>query len=361
MDEPGSARVNLASAAERRAVGRAPGSPPRPRGGAPPPPPPPSWHFENVCAVYPGKESSPRARRGLPARAGAPPEAPLERRTPPCPASMLRSLLLALLCLGRAPRPGASGASLARRAETGGTPGPSGSGGPDAEPWCPYKVLSEGQEEEGGGGRLCFRSPASRFQCAPGSCRAHRSPAGALLANVLINGSVLLQWGWPPPGSGPGSEPPPAPSPPSPPGLRGFWLSCSWEGAYTRFQCDSVRLGAACRDYLFPDAHGSVRYRLCLQPLVSNGSGGPDPAPLPPPPPGSGPPECVEFTVEPAGMREIVVAMTAVGGSICVMLVLICLLVAYLTENLTPPAAGPARPVPPGGVSSPSASAKRGD
>lgn len=28
--------------------------------------------------------------------------------------------------------------------------------------------------------------------------------------------------------------------------------------------------------------------------------------------------------------------MTAVGGSICVMLVVICLLVAYITENLMP-------------------------
>ncbi|EHB00401.1 hypothetical protein GW7_21670 [Heterocephalus glaber] len=54
------------------------------------------------------------------------------------------------------------------------------------------------------------------------------------------------------------------------------------------------------------------------------------------------PAECVEFTAEPAAMREIVVAMTAVGGSICVMLVVICLLVAYITENLMNPA--PRRP-----------------
>ncbi|ELV12798.1 RNA polymerase II subunit A C-terminal domain phosphatase SSU72 [Tupaia chinensis] len=39
-------------------------------------------------------------------------------------------------------------------------------------------------------------------------------------------------------------------------------------------------------------------------------------------------------------MQEIVVAMTAVGGSICVMLVVICLLVAYITENLMHPAFG---------------------
>ncbi|XP_015261670.1 PREDICTED: fibronectin type-III domain-containing transmembrane protein C1orf233 homolog [Gekko japonicus] len=195
--------------------------------------------------------------------------------------------------------------------------------GPDAEPWCPYKVLSQGRGD--GGGRLCFRPPARGFQCAPRRCKAHRSPGRALVANVLLNGSVLLQWGWPPAGAGAG--------------LRGFSLACSWEGAYTRFQCDTVQLGASCRDYLLPDAHGSVRYRLCLRALSAgaNESRGPDPSP--------GPPECVEFTVEPAGMRDIVVAMTAVGGSICVMLVLICLLVAYLTENLTPPPPPPpARP-----------------
>nr|XP_056721499.1 fibronectin type III domain-containing protein 10 [Euleptes europaea] len=228
----------------------------------------------------------------------------MARRALPCAAG----LLLALLGLGRGPRPCAQGASLARLSPT-----------PPDEPWCPYKVLSPGG---GGGGRLCFRSPARGFQCAARRCRAHRSPGRGLVANVLLNGSVLLQWGWPPPGAGPA----PAPAP------RGFALSCSWEGAYTRFQCDGVRLGASCRDYLLPDAHGGVRYRLCLRALPGDpnaGGGGPDPSPWPP--------ECVEFAVEPAGMRDIVVAMTAVGGSICVMLVLICLLVAYLTENLTPP------------------------
>ncbi|XP_019367102.1 PREDICTED: fibronectin type III domain-containing protein 10, partial [Gavialis gangeticus] len=74
------------------------------------------------------------------------------------------------------------------------------------------------------------------------------------------------------------------------------------------------------------------RYRLCLQPLY---------APAPAPPRAA---DCVEFSLEPAGMRDIVVAMTAVGGSICVMLVCICLLVAYITENLLPP---PGRRAPP--------------
>ncbi|KAG8142294.1 hypothetical protein E2320_006230 [Naja naja] len=210
-------------------------------------------------------------------------------------------LWVALLC------PGVWGATDPKARKAREEPGGVG------EPWCPYKVLSEG-----GPGRLCFRSPARGFQCAPERCTAHRSPGRALLANVLRNGSVLLQWAWPAERLAP---------------LRGFALSCSWEGAYTRFQCDSVRLGTACRDYLLAEPHGSVRYRLCLQPLLadanrsSSGSGGAEPV------------ECVEFTVEPAGMRDIVVAMTAVGGSICVMLVLICLLVAYLTENLTPASA----------------------
>lgn len=154
-------------------------------------------------------------------------------------------------------------------------------------PWCPYKVLPEGPEA--GGGRLCFRSPARGFRCQAPGCEARR--------------------------------------------VRAFALNCSWRGAYTRFPCERVLLGASCRDYLLPDVHDGVRYRLCLQPLPlrAEPAGAPEPA---------APAECVEFAAEPAGMREIVVAMTAVGGSICVMLVVICLLVAYITENLMHPAFG---------------------
>lgn len=176
------------------------------------------------------------------------------------------------------------------------------------QPWCPYKVRAEGAAAAG---RLCFRPPARGFQCSARACLAHRSPSGALVANALRNGSVLLQWAPPRPAAG----------------LRGFALNCSWDGTYTRFPCDSVELGASCRDYLLPEAHGGVRYRLCLQPRYAP----PRPAP---------PAQCVEFRVEPAAMRDIVVAMTAVGGSICVMLVFICLLVAYITENLMSPAGG---------------------
>lgn len=225
------------------------------------------------------------------------------------------------------------GASAGRVWRAGEAAASEGSEAPEA--WCPYKVV---RPAEGAEGRLCFRSPARGFECSARRCRAVRSAGRALVANVLRNGSVLLQWRWPPPG---------APGPASPSALRGFWLGCSWEGAYTRFQCDSVRLGAACRDYLLADAHGSVRYRLCLRALDGSGNGsGSDPEAS-----SSRPAECVEFTVEPGGMRDIVVAMTAVGGSICVMLVLICLLVAYLTENLSPPA--PAPPQAPGAAARP--------
>ncbi|XP_068014349.1 fibronectin type III domain-containing protein 10 [Melanerpes formicivorus] len=219
---------------------------------------------------------------------------------------------LALLCFG-APAPalraaGPTPPASPRRAEA--RTEAAAAAAAEEEPWCPYKVLAEGSA----GGRLCFRTPARGFQCSARACRAHRSPGGALVANVLRNGSVLLQWGPPRPAAG----------------LRGFALNCSWDGTYTRFPCDSVELGAACRDYLLPEAHGSVRYRLCLQPRVAP----PRPAP---------PAHCVEFRVEPAAMRDIVVAMTAVGGTICVMLVFICLLVAYITENLMSPAAAAPR------------------
>ncbi|XP_048374468.1 fibronectin type III domain-containing protein 10 [Sphaerodactylus townsendi] len=225
---------------------------------------------------------------------------------------MLLALLLALLGLEA---PGAGGASVAGVS-------PAAPPGEAGEAWCPYKVALSGGRE-----RLCFRRPARGFQCAPRRCQAHRSPGRALVANALLNGSVLLQWAWPPPGA-----------PPAGPPVRGFSLACSWEGAYTRFPCEAVQLGAACRDYLLAEAHGGVRYRLCLRAL--GGPSGPN---------GSAA-ECVEFTVPPAGLRDLVVAMAAVGGAICVMLVLICLLVAYLTENLAaapdpaPAAAAPRGP-----------------
>ncbi|MBN3281337.1 FND10 protein, partial [Polyodon spathula] len=224
---------------------------------------------------------------------------------------------------------------------------------------CAYEVIRAGGGawgEDGGssstsaGNRVCFRYPETGFACRQRDCTAHKSSGRTqLVANVLKNSSVYLQW------RSPSSHP--LPSPPAPSALqrnsaaaalqlRGFDMKCSWKGTYTQFQCDGVRLGASCRDYLLTDLHDNVRYRICLRALYSRGAGGGNgtanarrarrshgTASEPP-----GPGDCLEFTVDPAGMQDIVIAMTAVGGSICVMLVIICLLVAYITENLMQPA-----------------------
>ncbi|KAG9482318.1 hypothetical protein GDO78_011159 [Eleutherodactylus coqui] len=168
---------------------------------------------------------------------------------------------------------------------------------------CPYKVFSEGQESYKKS--ICFRTTDSDFRCDQRECIVYKS-GRSLLANVLRNSSVLLQW-----------------QPQALTDLRGFLINCSWNGTFTRFQCDSVQLGVNCRDYLLTDVHDNVRYRICLQTLFANRTSTE---------------ECVDFSVEPVGMQDIVIAMTAVGGSICVMLVIICLLVAYITENLMHPA-----------------------
>ncbi|XP_053545872.1 fibronectin type III domain-containing protein 10 [Bombina bombina] len=169
---------------------------------------------------------------------------------------------------------------------------------------CPYKVISEGQVNSRS---ICFRTTDSDFNCDQRNCKLFRS-GRSLVANVLRNNSVLLQW--------------------QPPtlyinDLKGFYINCSWNGTFTRFQCDSVHLGISCRDYLLTNLHDNVKYTVCLQTLYRNRTSVE---------------ECVDFTVEPVGMQDIVIAMTAVGGSICVMLVIICLLVAYITENLMHPA-----------------------
>ncbi|XP_060708269.1 fibronectin type III domain-containing protein 10 [Hemiscyllium ocellatum] len=206
------------------------------------------------------------------------------------------------LLRARAGAAGETGAPKSSEAEPQEEPG---SGLEDST--CAYKVLLNGRG--GGGGRICFRSTDSGFRCGPGSCRVYRSGPW-LVANVLANSSVFLQW-----------------RPRSLRHLRGFQLNCSWSGLYTQFQCDSVQLGVSCRDYLLSSVHDSVEYRICLHTLYSGGGGRRDE-------------ECLQFRAEPAGMQDIVIAMTAVGGSICVMLVIICLLVAYITENIMHPAFG---------------------
>ncbi|KAK1139880.1 fibronectin type III domain-containing protein 10 [Acipenser oxyrinchus oxyrinchus] len=222
---------------------------------------------------------------------------------------------------------------------------------------CAYEVIRAGggaSGEDGGssslsaGNRVCFRYSETGFACRERDCKAHKSSGRTqLVANVLKNSSVYLQW------KSPSSHP--RPSPPAPSALQqnspagalqlwGFYMKCSWKGTYTHFQCDGVRLGASCRDYLLTDVHDSVRYRICLRALYSRGAGnGTADARRARRSHGTasespGPGDCLEFTVDPAGMQDIVIAMTAVGGSICVMLVIICLLVAYITENLMQPA-----------------------
>ncbi|XP_035652839.1 uncharacterized protein LOC118400266 isoform X1 [Oncorhynchus keta] len=238
-------------------------------------------------------------------------------------------------------------------------------------PICAYRVM-----EEGIGGRLCFRHTQLGFRCHRGDCRTVPSAGGSLVANILTNGSVLLQWTYEDlrgeaqrtnkgntaghdldkqeteprgtsvegqkgaPGTGLGEESRFVTAPPKRVfgGRRvrrgGFGLSCWWNGSYTQFECANTHLGSGCRDFLLTELHENVPYRICLHPLAST---------LTPQlhSEGAGQREdlwnCVEFTVSPLGMQDIVIAMTTVGGAICVMLVIICLLVAYITENIMSP------------------------
>lgn len=176
---------------------------------------------------------------------------------------------------------------------------------------------------------MCFRHTLHGYKC--GGCRAVLTVEN-LVANVLANGSVLLQWqqdegnatavGW---GSaGPGTNS----TREAPLGGRrqGYELSCWWNGSYTQFECAGVLLGPGCRDFLLTELHEKIPYRICLRSLARSS-----------PPQEVDRQSCVEFTLSPSGMQDIVIAMTTVGGAICVMLVIICLLVAYITENIMSP------------------------
>ncbi|XP_016115711.1 fibronectin type-III domain-containing transmembrane protein C1orf233 homolog [Sinocyclocheilus grahami] len=178
----------------------------------------------------------------------------------------------------------------------------------DPGPLCAYRTLDAGDP-----GPLCFRYAQTHFRCASASCRQVSSPGGQLTANILSNGSVFIQW------TVAHEAPPKGPAPHQPGGFR---LSCWWNGSYTQFECAGVHLGAGCRDYLLNELHTNVPYRLCVRPYDLER----DEA-------------CVEFSLAPGGMQDIVIAMTTVGGAICVMLVIICLLVAYITENIMNPTA----------------------
>ncbi|CAL8337033.1 unnamed protein product [Lota lota] len=222
---------------------------------------------------------------------------------------------------------------------------------------CAYRVI-----EGGIGGQLCFRHTQLGFHCGKANCRTVSS-LGSLVANILTNGSVLLQWtnegvrgrihgkatdvrtGQAPNINKTGGDgnhtsrdsemgltkgphgyltPTPRAAFSNRPRRRsGVELSCWWNGSYTQFECAAVHLGSSCRDFMLTDLHENVPYRICLRtPAHSSGDQR----------------DCVEFTISPSGMQDIVIAMTTVGGAICVMLVIICLLVAYITENIMSPA-----------------------
>ncbi|XP_051979628.1 fibronectin type III domain-containing protein 10 [Xyrauchen texanus] len=191
--------------------------------------------------------------------------------------------------------------------------------GPGREigPLCAYRTMDTGDP-----GRLCFRYTQPDFRCPVASCRQVRSPDGLLMANILSNGSVFIQWTVSDSRAGPmPTEAPQGPTaPPDSPSVGGFRLSCWWNGSYSQFECAGVHLGSSCRDYLLNELHTNVPYRLCVRPYALERAEA-----------------CVEFSLTPGGMQDIVIAMTTVGGAICVMLVIICLLVAYITENVMNP------------------------
>ncbi|XP_018536888.1 fibronectin type III domain-containing protein 10 [Lates calcarifer] len=223
---------------------------------------------------------------------------------------------------------------------------PSWSPDEGVSPLCAYRVI-----EGGIGGQLCFRNTLFGYKCPKGDCRTVVS-LGNLVANILLNGSVLLQWthdgestttgrdvktgetaagqkGSRDPGTNSTREDTLRSSTASR-GRRhrrgGFELSCWWNGSYTQFECAGVHLGSGCRDFLLTELHENIPYRLCLHSLARSD-----------PPQRADQRDCVEFTLPPSGMQDIVIAMTTVGGAICVMLVIICLLVAYITENIMSP------------------------
>lgn len=200
-------------------------------------------------------------------------------------------------------------------------------------PLCAYRLV-----EGGIGGQLCFRRSLPEYQCQKGQCRM--VSFGNLVANILINGSVLLQWTADEPSVKKYGNKTHDPNVNEDAERNwttsrtlvngqhhrkvGFELSCWWNGSYTQFECPGVQLAHGCRDYLLTELHENIPYRICLLSL-SRSTHSPQQR------------DCVEFTLPPSGMQDIVIAMTTVGGAICVMLVIICLLVAYITENIMSP------------------------
>nr|XP_061813870.1 fibronectin type III domain-containing protein 10-like [Nerophis lumbriciformis] len=161
------------------------------------------------------------------------------------------------------------------------------------------------------------------YKCHKGDCRSAVS-SGSLVANILLNGSVLLQWSQEVQRSPDWTRAFGTNSSSVFGGRRhrrgGYELSCWWNGSYTQFECAGVNLGSGCGDFMLSELHENIPYRICLRSQTAEHK------------------DCVEFILPPSGMQDIVIAMTTVGGAICVMLVIICLLVAYITENIMSPA-----------------------
>lgn len=211
-------------------------------------------------------------------------------------------------------------------------------------PLCAYRVI-----EGGIGGQLCFRHTLFEYKCHKEDCRTAVN-LGNLVANLLINGSVLLQWTQGKSMTGQNTQTKETAAGQRSSGRAGtnliseetlqsgavfsgrrrrrggYELSCYWNGSFTQFECAGVHLASGCRDFLLTELHENIPYRLCLRSLALS-----DPAQR------ADQQDCVEFTLPPSGMQDIVIAMTTVGGAICVMLVIICLLVAYITENIMSP------------------------
>ncbi|XP_055016757.1 fibronectin type III domain-containing protein 10 [Boleophthalmus pectinirostris] len=260
-------------------------------------------HVETPLRRSPQTEHSIRNDSQIMRKPAAEPEEPLDHMT----FNTSRAIMV----------PGRSRGSPSRRTEDG------------VSPLCAYRVI-----EGGIGGQLCFRRTLLEYKCQEGQCRTVVSSKN-FVANILINGSVLLQWTQGEQSTvnignsqnmskDHGTNVTTSHSAVSGRRYRrgGFELSCWWNGSYTQFECSGVQLAHGCRDYLLTELHENIPYRFCLRSLDR---------------PRIQEQDCVEFTLPPSGMQDIVIAMTTVGGAICVMLVIICLLVAYITENIMSP------------------------
>uniref|UniRef100_A0A8C4NDA5 Uncharacterized protein n=1 Tax=Eptatretus burgeri TaxID=7764 RepID=A0A8C4NDA5_EPTBU len=180
-----------------------------------------------------------------------------------------------------------------------------------------FPVLSElagAQDGENDGGScVAFRRGPPGPPCLPSlSCRRLHSASGHLQLDLDPHRGAFLRWDPPDswtddwrPGGGPA-------------------LHCLWRGLVTWFSCGRVKLTPSCGGFRLRGLHEGVEYVVCVTQVLQ--------------PEEADDEECMTFMLDPSPVRHVVVAMATVGGAVCVMLVLICLLVAYVTENMvTPP------------------------